>query len=184
MHRHTLALLVPAALAALTLTGCSADDAPAESPSASAATSSPARSASSTTSTSASASASATPNAPAPAATTEPPAAEPTHGTAQEPTALDTARPVWSTRGQDPNILASYGIVEDDYYSQTGKPETMCAVSQPTVCTTPQDRVAVMDAALDTPAPSGEAEAPLREQDPNAGLSDEELKDLPVHGAP
>lgn len=183
MRRHTLALLVPATLAAFTLTGCSSGDAPAESPSALTATSSPARSASPSAPASASPTASATHAAPD-VTKTAAADAEPSRGTAQEPTALDTTGPVWSTVGQDPNILASYGIVADDYYSRTGDPDTMCAVTQPTVCTTPQDRLAVMDAALDAPSATGEAQAPLRDQDPNAGLSDEELADLPVQGAP
>lgn len=157
---------LPLTITALALAGCSSDTPPPQS---------------------------APPGSPTPttAPTTQPiPDRSPAPESA--PTQLDTSGAVWSTMGQDTWILEGYGIIEDDYYPLVGQPDQFCAVSDPTICTDVATRVSVMDALLsagtaeaDVAGPVADmGDTPLREQDPYAGLSDDELAELPVTGMP
>lgn len=185
-------ITLPLALTALAITGCSGPGAPTEPASLSPVASS---SATPETTTTPRATASAT-TAPAEAATTS--------------VTLDTSSLPWDTTTQDPALLAAHGLISDVYYTVKGDTRgwggTMCAQSRPTLCTEWPDREAFMDEALgmDDPveevAPDATADvagptitngnnvpaesAPLRGQDPYAGLSDDELSELPVTGMP
>ena len=168
---------LPLTITALAITGCSSDT-PAPEPT-------PTQSTTPTPS--------ASPESPAPttAPTTQP---IPDRSPAPEnaPTQLDTSGAVWSTMGQDTWVLEGYGIIEDDYYPLVGQPDQFCAVSDPTICTDVATRVSVMDALLsadtaeaDVAGPGTDMDdAPLRENDPYANLTDEELSELPVTGMP
>ena len=176
---------LPLTITALALAGCSAPDAPTE-------TASPTQSASASPTPSSSPTASKAPTA-APETTKTP---EPTKATPQTaPDTLDTTSGVaWYTDQEDPSLLSQYGLIADVYYPLVGDRGTMCAQTQPTVCTTPADRLAFMDASIaqfqddyaaeNTGTGTDMDDAPLREQDPYAGLSDDELAELPVTGMP
>lgn len=176
---------LPLTITALALAGCSGPDAPTE-------TTSPTQTASASQSPSSSPTASKTP-ASAPETTKTP---DPTKATPQTaPDALDTTSGVaWYTDKEDPALLSQYGLIADVYYPRVGDRDTMCAQTQPTVCTTPADRLAFMDASIaqfqddyaaENPGTASDLDdAPLREQDPYANLTDEELAELPVTGMP
>lgn len=178
-------IAAPLTITALALAGCSAPDTPAE-------TASPTQTASASQSPNSSPTASKTPTA-TPEATKTP---EPTKATPHTaPDALDTTSSVaWYTDKEDPALLSQYGLIADIYYPRMNNRDTMCARTQPTVCTTPADRLAFMDASIaqfqddyaaeNTGTGTDADDAPLREQDPYAGLSDDELAELPVTGMP
>lgn len=183
-------ITLPITLTALAITGCSGSDTETTAPS-------PVASSSATpeTTTTPRDTASAT-TAPAEAATTG--------------VTLDTSSRPWDTTTQDPALLAAHGLISDVYYTVKGDTRgwggTMCAQSRPTLCTEWPDREALMDEALGMDDPVEEVDpdatadvagptitngnnvpaesAPLREQDPYAGLSDDELAELPVTGMP
>lgn len=180
-------IAAPLTITALALTGCSAST-PTPDP-----TPTQSSAAQTTTPTPTTPTPSASPESPTPttAPTTQP---IPDRSPAPEnaPTQLDTSGAVWSTMGQDTWVLEGYGIIEDDYYPLVGQPDQFCAVSDPTICTDVATRVSVMDALLsadtaeaDVAGPVADMDdAPLREQDPYADLTDEELAELPVTGMP
>lgn len=183
-------ITLPITLTALAITGCSGSDTETTAPS-------PVASSSATpeTTTTPRDTASAT-TAPAEAATTG--------------VTLDTSSRPWDTTTQDPALLAAHGLISDVYYTVKGDTRgwggTMCAQSRPTLCTEWPDREALMDESLAAETPAGGMDpdatadvagptitngnnvpaesAPLREQDPYAGLSDDELAELPVTGMP
>lgn len=174
---------LPLTITALAITGCSSDTpAPEPTPTQSSATT-------------------ATPTK-TPAATHAPenptsaPEAAPTQASAQPfQSGLDTTSGVaWYTDKEDPALLSQYGLIADIYYPRMSDRDTMCAQSQPFVCTTPAERVAFMDASIDqfqddyaaeNPGTGSDMDAaPLRENDPYADLTDEELAELPVTGMP
>lgn len=172
---------LPLTITALALAGCSAPDTPTEP-------ASPTQSASATQTPSSTPTATPTPDA---TKTTEPTKATPQPA----PDTLDTTSGVaWYTDQEDPALLSQHGLIADIYYPRMNDRETMCAQSQPNVCTTPADRLALMDASIDqfqddyaeeNPGTGTDMDdAPLREQDPYAGLSDAELEELPVTGMP
>lgn len=178
-------IAVPLTITALALAGCSAPDTPTE-------TASPTQTASASQSPNSSPTASKTPTA-TPEATKTPEPAKATPQTA--PDTLDTTSGVaWYTDKEDPALLSQYGLIADIYYPRMNNRDTMCARTQPTVCTTPADRLAFMDASIaqfqddyaaENPGTETDMDdAPLREQDPYAGLSDDELAELPVTGMP
>lgn len=172
-------ITLPLAITALAITGCSSDT-PAPTP-----TQSSAATATTPTPTT-------TPE-PTPKKTTDAPEAAAQPQPSQS--VLDTASGVaWYTDQEDPALLAQHGLIADAYYPLLGDRDTMCAQSQPFVCTTPAERLAFMDASIsqfqddyaaENPGTGADLDdAPLREQDPYANLTDEELAELPVTGMP
>ena len=180
----TTRLTLPLALTALAITGCSAttpEPAPTQSSAAPTITPTPSKTAEAT---------------PIPEKTTDAPEAAPSQASV-EPSqdGLDKASGVaWYTDQEDPALLAEHGLIADVYYPLAGDRDTMCAQSRPFVCTTPADRLAFMDASIaqfqddyaaENPGTGTDMDdAPLREEDPYVGLSDDELAELPVTGMP
>lgn len=176
-------IALPLTITALAITGCSSDT-PAPEPT-------PTQSSATTATPTKTPAATATPENPtdAPEAAPAQPPAQPSQG------GLDTASGVaWYTDQEDPSLLSQHGLIADVYYPLVGDRDTMCAQSQPFVCTTPAERLAFMDASIsqfqddyaaENPGTGADLDdAPLREQDPYANLTDEELAELPVTGMP
>ena len=184
-------ITLPLTITALALAGCSAPDAPTE-------TVSPTESASATQTPSSTPTVSKTPTAsPTPTRTAS---STPTVEQAEQATPADDG--VTATLDE---FLASGGVCFADYFpagpltaAATAEVQDYCASQAPAAApVTPEDERAQCEALDPATASSGAIQycymeygigpagaAPLREQDPYAGLSDDELAELPVTGMP
>lgn len=177
-------ITLPLTLTALAATGCSGQDAPAE-------TVSPAQSASASPTPSASPTAPKTPTA----------SPKPTRTAAADATTPAAAQTAPADDGMTTSLsefLASGGVCFADYFpagpltaSATAEVQDYCASQAPAAQVAPEDERAECEALDNATASSGAIQycymeygidpaAPLRGQDPYAGLSDAELEDLPV----
>lgn len=189
----TTRITLPLALTALAITGCSGQDTPAE-------TGSPTQSVSASPTPSASSTASKTPTGepsskPTRTATATP---APTTAQAEQPAPADDGMTTSLTE-----FLATGGVCFADYFpagpltdAATAEVQDYCASQAPAAApVVPEDERAECEALDPATASSGAIQycymeygidpaAPLREQDPYAGLSDDELAELPVTGMP
>lgn len=187
----TTRITLPLTITALALAGCSAPDAPTE-----------------TVSPTQSASASPTPNASSSASKTPTPSPKPTRTAEAAPTAPTAAEAGPADDGMTTSLnefLAAGGVCFADYFpagpltaSATAEVQDYCASQAAAAApAAPADERAQCEALDPSTASSGAIQycymehgidpvgaAPLREQDPYAGLSDDELEELPVTGMP
>lgn len=182
-------ITLPLTLTALAATGCSGQDAPAE-------TVSPAQSASASPTPSASPTAPKTPTA----------SPKPTRTAAADATTPAAAQTAPADDGMTTSLsefLASGGVCFADYFpagpltdAATAEVQDYCASQAPAAApVVPEDERAECEALDPAAASSGAIQycymeygidpaGPLREQDPYAGLSDAEVAELPVTGMP